>query len=222
MGNRTRILGALATALVVVTLAGPLRAQPEGAVRTTAEAGFAPNGPCRVAGTFLVTAPAFLPDVGDQPLLAVVTIAPSDPTCRRFAISLVPVNPELSFAGIFPEAVLPPGLFGSILRDEGGYGVYAIAHSPGAPPEGVPIRGRVLYFWTYQGTVSCPDDECFRLLLDGVASLYSSIDDPAREVPELGIFGVRDQDRDEDGFADPDEAPILVAPFQLPGRRVIP
>lgn len=180
----------------------------------------APHGSCKVAGTFLATAPAFLPELGDQPLLAIQTVTPLDPTCRRFAFSMVPVNPELTFAGIFPEAVTPPGLFGSLVREGGTYRVTAVAPSPDAPPVGVPIRGRVVYFWTLEGSLDCIGDACGGLAIEGLASLYSSIDDPEREIPDLGIFGLEDQDRDDDGFADEGEVPLLQAPFPLTSRRV--
>ncbi|REJ86048.1 MAG: hypothetical protein DWQ36_14960 [Acidobacteria bacterium] len=180
----------------------------------------APHGPCKIAGSWLATSPAFLPELGDQTLLAIATITPIDPTCRRFAFELVPVNPELSFAGIFPEATVPPGLFGTLVREAGGYRLFATAPSPEPPPPGLPIRGRVLYFWTYDATIDCADASCETFDLLGVVSLFSSIDDPEREVPELGLFGVPDQDRDDDGFADDGEVPLLQAPFPFHGRRI--
>lgn len=212
----TILLATLLLATVALAVPG---AEPS---RVESETSYAPNGPCQVAGKWVVNAPPFLPELGDQTLIAYVTITPLDPTCRRFSYSLVPVNPELSFAGIFPEAITPPGLVGSMVRIGGIYELSAIAHSPGAPPAGLPIRGRVLYFWTYDGAVACNDAACNRLVQEGTASLFSNIDDPDRSVPEVGIFGVEDQDLDDDGFADEGELPILAAPFPLSGRRVGP
>lgn len=183
-----------------------------------------PKGPCEIAGAWIGSSPPFLPQLGDQTLIFAETITPIDSTCERFTSVLTPVNPELTFSGLFPEAQAASDLFGTLVRED--VGLYRLLLSTtyftAPPPAGLPIRGPVIYFWTYSGTVTCLDTACSRKIQEGTLSLYSNIDDPGRIFPPLGIAGVSDQDDDDDGFADPGETPIFAAPFPLASRRLTP
>jgi len=183
----------------------------------------APNGPCRIAGTWVGNSPPFLPEIGDQTLIFAETITPIDDSCQRFSSVLTAVNPELTFSGLFPEAEGTSDLYATLVRDGANrYRVLlATTYFTAPPPEGVPIRGRVIYFWTYSGTVTCIDAGCTEKLQEGTLSLYSNIEDPDRVFPPLGVFGVVDQDTDDDGFADPGTVPIFEAPFPLASRRLM-
>ncbi len=182
----------------------------------------APHGPCKIAGTWIGSSPPFLPDLGDQTLIFAETITPLDSTCQRFSSVLTPVNPELTFSGLFPEAEAASALYGSLVREGPDQYrlVLATTYFTAPPPAGLPIRGPVVYFWTYSGTVTCLDPACSRKVQEGTLSLYSNIEDPARMFPPLGISGVSDQDTDDDGFADPGEVPLFAAPFPLASRRL--
>lgn len=182
----------------------------------------APSGPCKIAGIWIGSSPPFLPDLGDQALIFSETITPIDDTCQRYSTVLSPINPELTFGGLFPEAEAASDLYGMLLReDPDRYRLLlAATYFTAPPPAGLPIRGPVIYFWTYTGTVTCLDQACSEKIQEGTLSLYSNIDDPARVFPPLGISGVGDQDADDDGFADPGEVPIFAAPFPLASRRL--
>lgn len=183
----------------------------------------APDGPCQIAGTWIGNSPPFLPELGDQTLIFAETITPIDSSCRRFSSVLSPINPETTFSGFFPEAKGASDLYATLVRDGSNHYriLLATTYFTAPPPDGVPIRGRVIYFWTYSGTVTCLDANCSEKLQEGTLSLYSSIEDPNRVFPPLGVFGVVDQDADDDGFADPGAVPIFETSFPLASRRVM-
>ena len=220
---------ALVTTLVCLTTSGVLLAQREPPSTENAERQAAaartvtPHGPCKVAGTWIGSSPPFLPDLGDQTLIFVETITPLDRTCQRFSTVLTPINPEFTFSGLFPEATTASSVFGTMTRTgPNEYTVSSITYFAGPPAAGAPVRGPIVYFWTIDGTVtvSCSDNACSEKLQDGILSLYSNTDDPARLFPPLGIVGVTDQDANDDGFADQGEVPLLAAPFPLASRRL--
>ena len=183
----------------------------------------APRGACRIAGTWVGSSPPFAPAIGDQTLIFTEIITPLDTTCRRFSSVVTPINPEVTFSGLFPEATGASSLYGTLTRaGRNRYNYEGITYFTGPPAGGLPIRGPVVYFWSYSGTMTCADDECLDKVQEGVLSLWSNTDDPARDFPPLGIMGVSDQDADDDGFADQGETPIFTAPFPLPSRRLSP
>jgi hypothetical protein len=74
------------------------------------------------------------------------------------------------------------------------------------------VRPGQVLFWTFTGTVECLDANTRKST--GFLAFYSNVDRPDLVVPPLGIFGVHDQDKDDDGFADAGEAPFLSLPLK--------
>lgn len=172
---------------------------------------------CDPAGSWVGTSPP-LPPFYKLPTLGTQTITPIDPTGKRFTIVVQPTTGDSTFVGLFPDADQIRDSVGILVRTgprtfRSTTTMYFVkSQTPGSIE-----RSQVIYFWTSSGTIECVGDT---LVGTGMMKVYSNVDRPGLIVPPLGIFGVHDQDKDDDGFADPGEVPFFSAPFGGPMKRL--
>jgi hypothetical protein len=178
-----------------------------------------PPAACLLAGSWVGSSPP-IPGFYANPLLGTVSVSPTDPSCRRFTAAAQPVNGDSTFGGVFPDADEHPDTVGTYVRTgRRSHRFTWIAYFVKSPPAGSFDRAQVLYFWTFAGSVDFLDPDTHKLT--GLLSLYSNVDRPDLVVPPLGIFGVHDQDTDDDGFADEGEAPFAsFTDFEMTYRRL--
>jgi len=210
--------GRLVTTLVGLGIAVALLPSPAGSAASR-ETGSLPAGPCLIAGSWVGSSPA-IPGFYAIPLLATVSVSPTDPSCRRFTAVVQSVNGDTTFGGVFPDADKHPDTVGTYVRSgRRTHRFTLVAYFVRSPPAGSFDRGQVLYFWTFSGTAEFQDANTHKLT--GLLSLYSNVDRPGLVVPPLGIFGVHDQDQDDDGFADEGEAPFAsFTDFEVTYKRL--
>ena len=172
-----------------------------------------------VAGAWIGNSPA-IPGIYSVPLVGTVSVSPTDPSGKRFTAVIQAVNAEVTFGGLFPDAERHPDSVATYVRSgPGSYRFTWMVYFVKSPPPGVFERGEILYFWTFSGPVEFLDANTHKLT--GVLSVYSNVDRPDLVVPPLGIFGVHDQDKDDDGFADEGEAPFfLLTDFAITFKRL--
>lgn len=124
---------------------------------------------------------------------------------------LQPVNVDTANPPFFPEADRAPGTVATYV--ESGPRTYQftwIVYYVKAPPPGGFARGQILMFFTFSGTVQCPDANAMRM--SGVLSNWSNVDRPD--------LGLHDQDRDDDGLPDAGEVPFFTLPFEFDFKRL--
>ena len=178
-----------------------------------------PPPACDIAGTWVGTSPV-IPGIYSIPLLITASVTPTDPFGKRFTAVIAAVNGDATFAGLFPDAdrVLRDSVATYVRSDPGTYRFTVVQYFVKSAPAGSFDRGQILYFSTLSGMVECLDATTLRQ--SGMLSVYSNVDRPGLIVPPLGIFGVHDQDKDDDGFADEGEVPFLFLPFDLTYKRL--
>ena len=172
-----------------------------------------------IAGAWVGHSPP-IPGFYSVPLLGTVSVSPTDPSRRQFTAVIQAVNAEVTFGGLFPDAERHPDSVATYVRSgPGTYQFTWMVYFVKSPPPGVFERPEVLYFWTFSGTVAFLDANTHKL--NGVLSVYSNVDRPGLVVPPLGIFGVHDQDQDDDGFADAGEVPFVsLTDFEITFKRL--
>ena len=199
------VISLVALALV----ASPLWAQAKPAM---------PPSACDPAGTWIGTGPP-IPGFYDVTLIVTLNISPTDNTGKRFTGIAADANGDPTFGGLFPDADrISPGVTTAVRSSPGAFQATSIIYFTKSSPPGSFNRGQVLYFEYSSGTLTCPDGNT--LVANGFLSVYSNVDRPDLVVPPLGIFGVHDQDKDDDGFADAGEAPFLRVPWTITYKRV--
>ncbi len=174
---------------------------------------------CDIAGSWVGSSPA-IPGLYSIPLLVKESIAPTDPSRMRFTGVTAPQNGDATLSGVFPDADQIPDSVGTYVRSgRRTYRFTTSAHLAKSPPPGTFDRSEILYFWTFTGTVECLDANTRKST--GFLAFYSNVDRPNLIVPPLGIFGVHDQDKDDDGFADAGEVPFFsAADFEFTFKRL--
>jgi hypothetical protein len=172
-----------------------------------------------IAGAWVGSSPP-IPGFYSNPLLGTVSVTPTDPSRKRFAAVIQAVNAEVTFGGLFPDAERHPDSVATYVRSGPRTYLFTwIVYFVKSPPPGVFERAEMLYFWTFSGAVEFLDANTHKLT--GLLSVYSNVDRPDLVVPPLGIFGVHDQDQDDDGFADEGELPFVsFADFAITFKRL--
>ncbi len=202
--------------IAVIGLGAVLGSPPSWA--RNARSGSLPADSCDIAGSWVGNSPP-LPGIYSIPLLIKESVTPTDPSGRIFTGVVLPVNGDSTFSGIFPDADQGPAGVATYVRSgPRSYRFTWLAHFVKSPGPGVFDRGEILYFWTLRGTVQCLNANT--RTVTGVLSFYSDVNRPELVVPPLGIFGVHDQDTDDDGFADPGETPFYAGEFGLTFKRL--
>jgi hypothetical protein len=205
------------TALIglgIAVAAPPLRAQGDPSPQSGPLA-----GGCDIAGSWVGSSPP-IPGFYSIPLLVKESIVPTHRSGKRFTGVSLPQNGDATLGGLFPDADQLPGSVGTYVRSgPRTYRFTSSAHFVKSPPPGSFDRSEILYFWTLSGTVECLDANTRKIA--GILSFYSNVDRPDLIVPPLGIFGVHDQDKDDDGFADEGELPFFSpAGFEVTFKRL--
>lgn len=171
-----------------------------------------------ISGAWVCSSPA-IPGVYLLPFLGTQTITPCDPSGKRFNLMGDAGNGDPTFAGLFPDVDRIPAGVGTYVRTgPRTYRFTFVSYFVKSPPPGSFDRGEVRYFWVNSGTVEFVDKNT--RIDKGNLSFYSNADLPDVVFPPFGIDGLRDQDKDDDGFADPGEAPFLCLPFEVLCKRV--
>jgi hypothetical protein len=180
---------------------------------------FAQSSPsCDVAGAWVGNAPP-IPGVYDIGFVVTEAVSPMDPSGHRFTAVTQPVNGDPTFGGLFPDADLLRGALGTYVRTgPRTFQVGLVDYFVKSAPTGSFERGEILYFERFNGTAECLDANT--KVFSGNVSLYSNVDRPDLVVPPLGIFGVHDQDADDDGIADEGEVPFVAISFAVTYKRL--
>ena len=173
---------------------------------------------CDITGAWVGGSPA-IPGVYNIPLIVTLSVIPTDPSGKRFtAGGGGPANGDNTLFGLFPDADQNTASAWTIVRSgPGTYQFIATSYFTKSPKPPNFDRGQILYFWTLTGTGECTGPDT--LILSGTLKLYSNVDRPDLIVPPLGIYGVHDQDKDDDGFADAGEVPFFSAPWGFTYKR---
>ena len=160
----------------------------------------------------------FGPDGAGTELVAVENITPLDAFGLRMLYRLEPANPLGPFGPqLFQKAtVVADGHGVMIRRGRNRYEGRWIGYVAEPPDLDAFTRGEVQWFFIVEMTMECDDD---MLTQSGSLHLYSAIDDPDAAFPDLGIMGVQDQDRNQDGFPDKGELPLATLPFEKTSQR---
>jgi hypothetical protein len=178
-----------------------------------------PAGACDIAGSWVSTSPA-IPGVYANPLVAGAVVAPTDVSRQEFTAVVKAMNAEPTLGGMFADADSWVDSVTTFVRSgprnyqftQLGYAVKSLY------PTHVFDRGQILYFAVFSGTAKFLAANTVKMT--GTFSMYSNIDRPELIVPPLGINGVHDQDKDDDGLADPGEVPFLSLPFEVTMKRL--
>lgn len=212
MKRSTLIITLLALgATVVLPLARAESYQPQDETPTPAAA-------CDIGGTWVGNSPP-IPGFYSVSVVATESVTAMDPSGNRLTAVIQPANGDATFGGLFPDADRIGDGVGTYVRlDPRTYQFTWIDHFVKSPPPGSFDRGQILYFWTFSGTVECVDANTKKLT--GMLAVYSNVDRPGLIVPPLGIFGVHDQDADDDGFADEGEVPFVSLPWNITFKRL--
>jgi len=205
------------TALIALGIA--VNPPPLGAQGEPSPGGGLLGGACDIAGSWVGSSPP-IPGFYSIPLLVKESVSPTDPSRKRFTAVSLPQNGDATLGGLFPDADQIPDSVGTYVRmGPRTYRFTSSAHFVKSPPPGTFDRSEVLYFWTLSGTVECLDARTRRTR--GVLSFYSNVDRPDLIVPPLGILGVHDQDKDDDGLADEGEVPFFSSTdFEVTYKRL--
>lgn len=140
---------------------------------------------CDIAGVWIGNSP-LISGIYTRTLFATMTVSPNDPTGKRFASVVQPVNPPSSPADFVPDSV------GTYVRSgPRTYQFSWIAHQVKADS---PDRSQLVGFWTFSGTAECTDANT--VILSGMVSFYDM-----------------SQDSNGDGLPDPGATPYLRAPW---------
>ncbi len=172
------------------------------------------HGGC--AGTWIGN--VFGPDGQGTELVLVERLMPLDPIAARLSYRAEPVNPLGPFApGVFDEATVVSDGHGQLTRrSRNRYEGRWIGYVSEPPDLSAFTRGEVQWFFIIEFAMECGRET---MTQSGLLHVYSAIDDPDIVFPPLGISGVHDQDRDQDGFPDEGENPLVTLPFEKTSRR---
>ena len=177
-----------------------------------------PGFTCDIAGAWVGSTPPipYLYSIGQ---VITATITPTDPTGKRLADRSQSVNLDPTTGGMFPDANRASESMATYVKiGPETYQFTMITYLMKSPPPGVFERDQILYFFTMNGKAKCLDANTMKLT--GTVSNWSNVDRPDLVFPPFGIYGVHDQDKDDDGLPDAGEVPIVSYPFEVTFKRL--